>query len=134
VVFSPDGKTLALGSFDETIRLWDLATDNCQQTLKGIGYISALAFSRDGRYLETNRGILALDSDTTSGRGPQKLATSGLFVDEEWVTWNGKRLLWVPRDWKFLVAVHDHTVVLGDIEGHMMFIRFSLTDENAGFL
>ena len=35
VAFSPDGKTLASGSSDKTIKLWDVATGKEQATLQG---------------------------------------------------------------------------------------------------
>jgi WD40 repeat protein len=50
VAFSPDGKTVASGSYDETVRLWDAATGEERQKFEGHDdYVSAVAFSPDGK-------------------------------------------------------------------------------------
>ena len=52
VAFSPDGRLLAGGSDDETVRLWDPATAKHRRTLTGhTNWVRGVAFSPDGRLL-----------------------------------------------------------------------------------
>lgn len=53
LAFSPDGKTLAVGSWNE-VKLWDPQTGMLKGTLRGnVDHVKAVAFSPDGKSLAT---------------------------------------------------------------------------------
>jgi len=83
MVFSPDGRLLATGTFrSNTIKLWETATTRKLRDLSGGGQSSAaiapaIAFSRDGRLVAASAGgNLVRVWDVMSGRELNSLAGS----------------------------------------------------------
>ncbi|OCK96077.1 putative G-protein beta WD 40 repeat-containing protein [Cenococcum geophilum 1.58] len=71
VAFSPDGKQIASGSSDETIKLWDAMTGDLQKPLAGhSGSVRAVAFSPDGRQIASGSGGQT-GKQITLGRPPE---------------------------------------------------------------
>jgi WD40 repeat protein len=57
VAFAADGRTLASGSYDRTVKLWEAATRKELATLRGhTGPVRSVAFAPDGRTLASGGG------------------------------------------------------------------------------
>jgi WD40 repeat protein len=76
VALTPDGKVLATGSYDRTVKLWDVATGKEIATLRGHkDEVHAVAFSPDGKFLasastDKTAKLWAMPSRRTDRKGP----------------------------------------------------------------
>jgi WD40 repeat protein len=83
VAFSPDGKTLASSSRDNTVKLWDVGQGKLLATLEGhTGGVHALAFSPDGKTVATGGGDSTVRLwDVASGKNTATFKTVGHAAD-----------------------------------------------------
>ena len=116
--FSPDGQNALSGSWDQTLRLWDIASGDCIRVFDGHGSrVRCVTFSHDG--------VLALSGDwngklcvwdTGSGRCVAELAGHTADVVSVDVAADGRRA--VSGSW-------DKTIVVWDIVNRSALSRFS---------
>src|SRR5579859_3688728 len=76
VAFAHNSRRLASGSLDKTIKIWDVETGQCVQTLEGHNRrdVTSMAFSQDSRWLASASWDNTVKMwDTKTGRCVQTL-------------------------------------------------------------
>jgi hypothetical protein len=111
VAVTPDGRHVVSGSWDRTLRVWDLATGETKTTLQGhTDSISAVAVTPDGRYV-------------VSGSKDRTLRIWDLKGGKELLTFT------VDGDVTTCVVAQDDRTIAGDGFGRLHFLELVEADE-----
>jgi len=108
---------VASGSNDSTVRVWDIATGQADQTLTGpSGSVWLVVFSPDGW-----AGSMAF-----SPYGKVALSSYSLSKSRHWVNWNGSRILYLlPLDVRpGVTAFSGDAFAIGSPNGRVTVISF----------
>jgi hypothetical protein len=131
VVFSPDGSRVASGSWDETVRVWELASSTvslCYDT--GTDH-QEIEFSDDSTKIVVNGDVFSVPSQmgvagTAAGllRTPPSLAISKLLIKGDWIASSSERILWLPPEYRPETwASYGDTIVVGSANGRVTFVH-----------
>jgi WD40 repeat protein len=115
VAFSPDGKTLASGGWDDCIRLWDVATGKEVRKIDAHkAMVTHVAFSPDGRLLASRGGLDGAARVWDPTTGVQLHRFTGLSLINPWRFNHDSALAFAP-DSKTLAVTARKAIVIYDL-------------------
>ncbi|OAR04464.1 hypothetical protein LLEC1_04423 [Akanthomyces lecanii] len=133
--FSYGSALVASASQDGTLRIWSVETGKCKQVVATESFSETLEFDGQGSRILTDTGAFRV-ADWLSGEMTRYTERSGVGIrgdisgdisgDFYAVTWDGKRVLWLPFEYRpCCSAVSGSTIALGSDSGKVTILKLS---------
>lgn len=130
VNFSLDGRLLASGSSDDTVRLWLTEKKTLLQRIELKNSRKRdIQFSRDGlQLILKSRFVEILSAPLTFSLQKPTSAdmTYSLSDEDQWVAWKSCDFLWLPFNYRpGRYRFKDNTLAIGSRNGRVNFLSFN---------
>ena len=130
IYLSTDDKLLAFETHNSRYRIWDICKCEYICTLHPATDCAPEEFLRQAGYDFNNQYLDPYRDDSGTGERTRLLT----YTHDNWVSRNGKKLLWVPPSHRGAVAVYRDIVALGLYDGRVILLQLSSKDlDRAGY-
>ncbi|KAF2171417.1 hypothetical protein M409DRAFT_18533 [Zasmidium cellare ATCC 36951] len=131
LAFCQNGERLLSNTMNDRLQVWDLKRKTLMHSFDwNSNQASNLMFINNGPLISSSRGVFTLPPDsspdsTSTEEMAVQLQGPGISDDDEWITWDGDDLLWLPPPYRPMAsAVRSRTVVIGCGSGQVYVITF----------
>ncbi|KAF2008821.1 WD40 repeat-like protein [Aaosphaeria arxii CBS 175.79] len=136
VAFSHNSTQIASGS-ERTVKIWDASSGDHLHTLQVDRRLSEIVFNYTGLYLYTDAGVTFISNsatpDTTTAvtdPQPSQHQCIALSFNETWITYNSKKIVRLPSEYRPSVSGVSETRIVGGTGSGKLWI----CDINPGIL
>jgi hypothetical protein len=110
---------------DRTIGIWSCTEGTQLAIYVTCGFEKQVSTSGDDKWLQTDRGTVILLYKDLVLCGIPSTSFSPLHLDAGRITWNWKRLLWLPSEYRTgSFATYNNILTVGYLSGHVAFMTF----------
>jgi WD40 repeat protein len=139
VAFSHDSAWLASGSYGGMVKIWNVSSGECLQTLSTDKTLYGISFNITDSCLHTDIGTIDVSAlsrliTPSTDSVPQNPQYRGLALssDRVWITHNSENLVWLPSEYRPVRSVVSENIIgIGAETGRVWICKVSPTHPDA---